>query len=96
MTRRVSGEWFRAHKAFLERASVNLASQEYSENLPEHLFHFTDCQGLIGILRSRSLRASLATSLNDRSEIEYGKTLVTDLVGDKTGSPKVRVGTEIS
>jgi hypothetical protein len=35
------------------------------------LFHFTDCDGLVGILTSKALRASLATSLNDASETIY-------------------------
>jgi hypothetical protein len=38
---------------------------------PPTLFHFTDCQGLIGILTTQTLYASLATSLNDASETKY-------------------------
>lgn len=39
---------------------------------PDRLFHFTDCDGLIKILQSRSLWASLATGLSDDSEVRYG------------------------
>jgi hypothetical protein len=38
---------------------------------PPRLFHFTDCDGAIGILRTKRLWASLATTLNDSSEIQY-------------------------
>ena len=41
------------------------------DGIPPALFHFTDCDGLIGILRTKTLRASLATSLNDASETRY-------------------------
>lgn len=39
--------------------------------LREPLYHFTDCQGLDGILRTRSLWATLATALDDTSEIAF-------------------------
>jgi hypothetical protein len=48
------------------RAGVN------PSDLPDRLYHFTDCQGLVGILTSRCLWASLATALNDESEVRYG------------------------
>ena len=40
-------------------------------NLNQPLYHFTDDVGLGGILRTRSLWASLATALDDTSEIKY-------------------------
>jgi hypothetical protein len=40
--------------------------------LPNTLYHFTNCEGLMNILLSRSLWASLAFSLGDDSEIRYG------------------------
>ena len=39
---------------------------------PDRLYHFTECQGLIGILTDHCLWASLATSLNDTLEVRYG------------------------
>jgi hypothetical protein len=36
------------------------------------LYHYTDVNGLSGILAANSLRASAASYLNDSSEIEYG------------------------
>lgn len=39
---------------------------------PDPIYHFTDCQGLIDILTSHCLWASLATGLNDTLEVRYG------------------------
>jgi len=39
---------------------------------PQQLFHFTDLQGMVGILEKRTLWATLATSLSDESEVSYG------------------------
>ena len=38
---------------------------------PEKLFHFTDAGGVIGILRTGTLRASHAAAMGDRSELSY-------------------------
>jgi hypothetical protein len=43
--------------------------------LNQPLYHFTDVNGLQGILNTRSLWASLATSLEDTSEIKYALEL---------------------
>jgi hypothetical protein len=48
---------------------------------PETLFHFTSAEGLLGILKSRSVWASLSTSLNDASERVYAMDVVKDVVG---------------
>jgi hypothetical protein len=48
-----------------------LGSWKDKESPPPTLFHFTDCDGLVGILTTKTLRASLATSLNDASETKY-------------------------
>src|SRR5262249_24931357 len=45
------------------------------ETLPDVLLHFTDQAGLMGILQSRKLWASLATALNDASETSVGLDL---------------------
>ena len=43
---------------------------------PRILFHYTDVNGLRGIVDSNSVRASAAYYLNDSSEVEYGCALV--------------------
>jgi hypothetical protein len=57
---------------------------------PERLYHFTTCRGLIGVLRSRRLRASLATSLNDQSEVWYGVQRARQLVDTLTAGEAFR------
>jgi hypothetical protein len=52
-------------------AVKELLRERRHEQLPPKLFHFTDCNGLIEILRTRILRASLASALSDASEIKY-------------------------
>ena len=53
-----------------------------SSGRPPRLYHFTDCQGLVNILRSHSLWASLATGLSDDSEVRYGVDRATGLLED--------------
>ena len=59
-----------------------------SRDLYEPLYHFTDSVGLDGILRTRSLWASLAASLKDSSEIEYALSRASNMLerGNLTGA----------
>lgn len=50
------------------------------DNRPPLLFHFTDLDGLIGIAQTKAMWASLATNLNDSSEIRYGIELARALL----------------
>jgi hypothetical protein len=61
----------------IERVGKQAASS--TDSRPERLYHFTDCAGLIGIFEKRTVWASLATSLNDPSEVRYGLDLACDL-----------------
>src|SRR5699024_11886494 len=47
-------------------------------NAPETLWHYTDTNGLLGILSSKLLMASSATYLNDAAELSYGKYCLAD------------------
>lgn len=78
--RRVSLDWNNAYEALKERATAGFRATSHTSSRPSQLYHFTDCDGLVGILKSRTLWASLATSLNDRSEIEYGQVLAKECV----------------
>jgi hypothetical protein len=53
---------------------------------PEHLFHFTDAQGMTGIILKKSLWASLATCSSDASEVEYGVELVSRMIETRSVS----------
>lgn len=46
----------------------------------EPLFHYTDSDGLLGIVRDRRLWASEAASLNDRAEVRQGWAAIRSLV----------------
>ena len=76
-TRAVSSRWQRAAASLIERVGKQAASS--TDPRPERLYHFTDCAGLIGIFERRTIWASLATSLNDPSEVRYGLDLACDL-----------------
>jgi hypothetical protein len=58
---------------------------------PEQLFHYTEAQGLLGIIESRSVWASDIRSLNDDEEFFFGLELALDQIirlADPTlGSP---------
>src|SRR5581483_12485367 len=70
--------------SLIERAVALLGSEidAYLEKMlerserPQVLFHFTDCAGLMGILQSQTLWASLATALNDASETTLASELL--------------------
>jgi len=48
--------------------------------LTRPLYHFTDQSGLNGILQTRSIWASLATALDDQTEIRYALSRATQLI----------------
>jgi len=47
---------------------------------PPALFHFTDVSGLLAIVKSNTIWASLAYSLNDAAEVQYGVELAKQLI----------------
>lgn len=52
------------------------------------LFHYTTAEGLLGIIQSGCLHASLAYLLNDASEISYGCDIVLDAVQELRKAPR--------
>jgi hypothetical protein len=57
---------------------------------PNLLYHFTDAAGLLGIIKDAGLWASLATSLNDRSEVTFGVELARKVLQERiqrSGTP---------
>jgi hypothetical protein len=51
--------------------------------LPARVFHYTTSLGFLGILESRSIRASDVRYLNDAQEYQYTLGLVRDLLGQR-------------
>ena len=76
---RVSKQWLDAATALRDKVGVALTAAPTDR--PQPLYHFTDCAGLVSILTSGTLRASLAVSVNDPSEVQYGITRARQLIG---------------
>lgn len=49
-----------------------------SDEIPETLYHYTSAQGLLGIIESRTLRATDTRYLNDVHELTYGSATIVD------------------
>jgi hypothetical protein len=47
-----------------------------------HLYHYTTLSGMRGILKDRALWYGHASSLNDPSEMQYGKKIISDVLND--------------
>jgi hypothetical protein len=60
-----------AVKALIETPFQVISERANPTDRPERLHHFTDASGTTGILSSKSLWASLATALNDATEVIY-------------------------
>ncbi len=61
--------------------------------LPEHstdddlqLYHYTTIDGLMGILKNRSLWLTHTSSLNDPTELKYGKEIILNILNNKIGN----------
>lgn len=80
-----SQNWKRAKDELVDASGRPLNGRINPTGRPDHLFHFTDSAGLVGILQNRSLRASLAPSLNDPSEVRYGLACARDYIDGYTG-----------
>ncbi len=51
--------------------------------IPSILYHLTDAQGALGIISSKTLWSSLASALNDASEVSYGTQVATDVATER-------------
>jgi hypothetical protein len=65
----------------LDIAHPLLVERWNPEDRPAALYHYTDISGLIGIVTTRKLWASLAMALNDPSEGLYGVKRARALLG---------------
>lgn len=57
-----------------------------SRTPPTTLYHYTATAGLAGILHEHWLRLSHVSFLNDRSEMDYAKDIIDDVIQDKEQS----------
>jgi hypothetical protein len=69
----------------LDRLKMELAKgfgDDQLKHMPERLFHYTNADGLLGILSSRKFWATHMKYLNDSSELSYGSALVADRIAN--------------
>ncbi|GMV62578.1 MAG: hypothetical protein AMXMBFR74_17460, partial [Parvibaculum sp.] len=59
------------------------ASKHRDEVLPAELYHYTNWSGLRGIIETQSLWATRYNHLNDATEVEHFRDLITDALADK-------------
>lgn len=59
-------------------AIAKAVASEPEQPPPEMLYHYTSFESLLAIVKSKTLRASLATDLNDATEIRHGLALAHD------------------
>jgi hypothetical protein len=85
-------------KAIFDVPQELLLGDKTTARRPERLYHFTDCVGLIGILSAKKLWASLATTLNDPSEMTYAIERARHLLksGGIAAEPRFLTATELA
>ena len=57
---------------------------QYHTPLPQMLFHYTTAEGLIGILASSSFWMTNLRYMNDLSELQYARDLITEVLESKS------------
>ncbi|MBN1606201.1 MAG: DUF2971 domain-containing protein [Polyangiaceae bacterium] len=74
--------------AVIDACTASIAKRDEADaaSSPSTLFHFTDLDGLAGILSTNILWASLATELNDASEVRYGLDLAEEVLRERIAS----------
>ena len=71
-------------------------SQEMPERVPDILYHYTDSDGLIGILTSGKIWTTEIHYLNDKSEIQLAfKYIRNEIESQKKGKDKMRTDEEL-
>lgn len=72
------------------RAHFRGVSFAPSDYLPEKLCHYTSAAGVVGILKSGTLRASNFAYLNDSSEIRYGERIAREILHERSAHAEGR------
>lgn len=67
---------------------MNLFEQQLSKSAPTVLFHYTTQTGLLGILQSRELWATMSGYLNDSSEFELARSIAHEVVGGRIAASR--------
>jgi hypothetical protein len=95
--RQINGVWVRSeYREQLLALSRDLLTDwfSYQKSPPEFLYHYTNTDGLLGILKSNRLWATNIFYLNDKSEITYALQLINEKLQqckDSSNSPPLKV-----
>ena len=63
---------------FMQVQTLRAGMQDHPS--PPRLFHYTDANGLLGIIQSQTMWATHVDYLNDASEVQYGQRLVVEML----------------
>lgn len=64
-------------------------------SVPDHLYHYTDSAGLLGILTNHSIWATDSRFLNDRTELIYAEDLAREIIQEKSAIPRFKHSAEL-
>jgi hypothetical protein len=67
-----------ANGVFMEVQNLRARAQDHP--YPPRLYHYTDVQGLLGIIQTQTLWATHVDYLNDSSEVQYARRLVIEML----------------
>lgn len=82
-----------ATNVFLKVQSLRAQMQDHPQ--PPRLYHYTDVQGLLGIIQSQTLWATHVDYLNDSSEVQYARRLVVEMLTAYEAEAKLDVSRAI-
>jgi hypothetical protein len=78
-----------AQECHARAAAVVAARSPKAQDFMKPLYHYTDSDGLIGIVTSKYLRATDSRFVNDPLELEYGRGLFKEVLGQFGVPPHV-------
>ncbi len=67
----------------IDACQAVIGAEKIRGPVPEVLYHMTDVAGFLGIVETDCLWASLATELNDTSEVRHGLELARRILGER-------------
>jgi hypothetical protein len=79
-------EWVKSeHGSRLLELSENMLADWWRRHneVPDYLYHYTHAEGLLGILRTQTFRATHALYLNDPTELMHAHELIKEEVGPR-------------
>lgn len=76
----------------IRAVALSIHAIHNARGMPETVYHYTSCAGLMGIIDTGKLRASHIAFMNDAKEYAYGAELLSRVITDKMQGPSQREG----